>query len=688
MGEGTGHNFEEYLQAHSADIETAVHELWGSRTAQSWQNDPRFYIRLGETADRLGQAMFAQDILKEGLRFFPDNLRLNQLNALALIKCGFLNDARAILTGLADQGHKDEETLGILGRVYKDMWSISGGPEGDHSLLERSRACYLQAFRHSGGYYSGINAASLSCMFGDKNRAEKLSRRVLRICLDQLKKGGHDYWLAATVGEGLVLLGRHQRAEHFFTLGKKLAGRNYSCLASTRKQLSLLRHYIDIPDQVLRPLRIPPVVAFTGHMLDRPGRKKARFPGHLVEKVKAEIAEMLAELGAGIGYASAACGSDVLFLECMQERKGETNVILPFDLDDFMAESVEHAGPEWRERAGRVLQNATVTGYATEGRYLNDDLLFDYTNRIIMGKTLLRSEVLDTEPVLLAVWDGKKDNQPGGTGSFLRLWDRAKARKEIIDLRHILKHTPRPVTEAPVHTEQVLADGGGTSAAGAFTGRKPDETQPDRTKQDETKPDRTKSDETKPAPANEPVTQNRQVRALLFADLAGFSKIQEEQIPFFMDRYLGAVAGHLKKTRYRPLFRNIWGDAFYFVFGDTVAAARYALELRDLVEGLDWCGIGLPPELKIRIGLHAGPVFSGREPILGKLNFFGTHVNRAARIEPITSPGNVYASEQFAALLQARSTGDLVSRYVGIIILPKGFGRYPIYHIKRKMDME
>ena len=90
----------------------------------------------------------------------------------------------------------------------------------------------------------------------------------------------------------------------------------------------------------------------------------------------------------------------------------------------------------------------------------------------------------------------------------------------------------------------------------------------------------------------------------------------------------------------------------------------------------------------MRIGLHAGPVFYGREPVLDRVNFFGSHVNQAARIEPITSPGNVYASEQFAALLMAEGADHLECRYVGIIVLPKQFGSHPIYHVKRRTEIE
>jgi class 3 adenylate cyclase len=112
------------------------------------------------------------------------------------------------------------------------------------------------------------------------------------------------------------------------------------------------------------------------------------------------------------------------------------------------------------------------------------------------------------------------------------------------------------------------------------------------------------------------------------------------------------------------------------------------MELRDLVRETDWPALGLPPDLSIRIGLHAGPVYQAREPLLGRTNFYGSHVNQAARIEPITSPGNVYASEQFAAMLVSDPANRLEAKPVGVIVLPKEFGSYPIYHIRRRNEID
>lgn len=640
--------FDAFLEERSEDIEQAIHELWMSRDDSTWSKETYFYVRLGETADKLGQVMFAHDVFREGLRYFPDHLRLTQLFALASIKCGFIGRAKELLTGLVEKGHKDEETLGILGRVYKDMWLLSGGNLENNAYLQQSRDLYLEAFRRNRGYYSGINAASMSLMLGDDELTEKLAKVVLKICIDLMKDPkARDYWGLATLGEGFLLLKNFKEAKRYYGLARRKGGKNFSYLASTKKQLRLLSRFMDVPEEVLGMLDIPPIIAFTGHMVDSPGRKVPRFPPALEERVKDVIRSALDYFDPGIGYSSAACGSDILFLELMQERKAETNVVLPFELEEFIKVSVNFAGDQWQTRADQVLARCTQRVQATEGKYLGDDLLFDYANHVIMGKALLRSSMLETDPVLVAVWDPKSSAATGGTSDFVQTWESKNLPMHIIDITKIDR------TGITIETDR---------------------------------PAPLKPDESISVPSFNNVS--RVLKVMLFADLVGFGSLKEEQFPFYISSFLTKFAENLKESKFKPHFMNTWGDAIYFVFNDPVAAAEYALELKDFIADTQWEDYNLPADLNIRIGLHVGPVFSAKEPLLNRMNYFGRHVNWAARIEPITNPGNVYASEQLAAMLMARSDHELEVRYVGIIVLPKKFGKYPIYLVKRRNEIQ
>jgi hypothetical protein len=61
-----------------------------------------------------------------------------------------------------------------------------------------------------------------------------------------------------------------------------------------------------------------------------------------------------------VGYSSAACGSDILFLEAMLDRRGEVVVVLPYEREQFIRDSVTVIpDSKWRTRFERVLEHAT-----------------------------------------------------------------------------------------------------------------------------------------------------------------------------------------------------------------------------------------------------------------------------------------------------------------------------------------
>ena len=123
------------------------------------------------------------------------------------------------------------------------------------------------------------------------------------------------------------------------------------------------------------------------------------------------------------------------------------------------------------------------------------------------------------------------------------------------------------------------------------------------------------------------------------------------------------------------------GDGLYFVFANTADAAHYALALSALVRGRDWAAAGLPAQFNLRIALHSGPVHRSQDPLTGRPLYTGPHASRAARIEPITPPGQVYASQAFAAVAAAQGVRDIDLRYVGSVALAKGYGMLPLYHV-------
>ena len=633
------------------DLE-ALLTLWQSHTPDSWEGLPELYRALGNRILKLGEPLFAYDVLREGLNMWPTDIRLRQLKALALARSGATQKANDVLVQLHHEGNRDEETLGVLARTYKDLWAQATDESEQQKQLQLAYQFYDEAHERSGGYYSGINAATIALLLNRRERALSLAGEVRAACLQELKnlpeESDDRYWPLATLGEAALILGEWNEAEEWYQQAAEIGHAKFGELTSTRRNARLIIDYLQGDRQRIdRFFRLPKVAVFSGHMIDRPDRLNPRFPAQLEAAVRAEIHQRLVKHGAGLGYASAACGSDILFLETMLELEGKTYIVLPYEKEQFKKDSVEIAqAPQWAGRFEMVLERASNVLLASERPLADSTLAFEYTNLLLDGLAYIRAERFETDLVPIAVWDGKAGDGPGGTASVVKRWRQLGYDIELINLEEIL-HAELP--ELRSHPQQPPAP---------------------------------------PPPAHQKATPppefGTRMMSLLFADAVQFSKLTEDQIPHFVRHFLGAISRMPAMTRYAPEMKNTWGDGLYFVFNSVFDAGMFALELAELMAMSDWTAQGLPKDLNLRIALHAGPVYSCLDPITGLPNFTGTHVSRAARIEPVTPPGQVYASQEFAALAAAERIKQFKCEYVGQTPLAKGYGTFPTYHVRRK----
>ena len=178
----------------------------------------------------------------------------------------------------------------------------------------------------------------------------------------------------------------------------------------------------------------------------------------------------------------------------------------------------------------------------------------------------------------------------------------------------------------------------------------------------------------------------RAVRALLFADLKGYSRFSERDCILFRKIMQECVARDVIAPHDAAIIaKGTWGDALHFVLDSLAEAGRIALDLQDWMARTDWEGAGLSitaPHL--RVSLHAGLVTRIPNAISGGFDYVGRNTSRAARIEPITFEGQVFASGAYAALLAIENPPDLALDYVGVRALPKGAGSIPVFLLSRK----
>jgi class 3 adenylate cyclase/tetratricopeptide (TPR) repeat protein len=624
----------EVKNAPSATV--ALHELWRRQT--EWMDDVEAVHAFVKRALSAGEFLTAYDAAAASIASRPDDDWLRQRMALALAQMGSSTRAQDILNALLAKEPADRETLSILGRTYKDQWCAN--PDNEN-YLRQAFDHYNRAFEvPPADSYPGINAATIAFLLKETDKANRIAKTVLEICQQQ----PDDYWKHATVAEALVVLGDAEAAKSAYRAAVAAEKDNLRAFSSTRKQARVLsRQLYGRPDAFDECFPIPKLVVFSGHMIDAPDRRSPRFPPAKECEVKELLEKQLEAMNAGIGFASAASGSDILFLEAILARGGTIHLVLPWPADEFVKTSVAIAGNStWVERFHKVLARAASIRILGELYMPGSATGFEYCNLAMNGLARLFARSLDLEITPLAVWDGFA-GAPGGTGSFVRYWRNHRV----------------PVKIVPIATKP----------PSMLTGNEAFDTDADGT-----------DDEFE---AWVRASGRQEIKAIMFADVVGYSKLPETIIPKYVAQFNQRVSRLMAESSAAPINVNTWGDGLFFVFNSVDDAGRFALDLRDLVLKTDWVDLGLPRNLSIRIGVHAGPVYVNFDPVVRQISFTGAHVSRAARIEPITHEGEVFASEEFAALAAADQSKGFSCDLVGTTALAKSYGLFRVYSLER-----
>ena len=589
---------------------------------------------LGELRTLVGRGEYltAYDRATGALETFSDDLEVNYLAILALVRSG----AHATALTQLDQRFTDaslgradvpakllEDIAALRARIAKDR-ALATPVDHRAPAAAIAAGAYEAVFDRFGRSYSCINAATLWLLAGDAERSRHLADAALTLTrASTAESTGDGYWLAATEAEAHLLLGDPIATRAALEWAEREAPGDYASRASTRSQLRLICEHAGIDAAVLDPLHTPRVIHFCGHRVSAIG-KAGRFPATAEAAVRAEVHLCLDERDVGFGYGSLASGADIIVAEALIARGAELHVTLPFEREEFVAVSVADAGPKWVARFEHCLAAAGSVTAATEGASLDEPGLFSHCANLAMGDAVLRAKNLDTAVEQLAIWDGLDPVNEAGTAVDVGTWRHTGRTGTVIDSRSDLPAAPTA--------------------------------------------DSARSDD-----------DARQVRAMLFADVSGYSSLADAQIPAFVDQVLGPLGTTLEEFANDLRYVNTWGDAIFAVLDSVTVAAECALALQATMRGLDLAAAGLPETVALRIGGHAGPVFSRTDPIRGDANFYGDAVTRAARIEPRTPVGEVYVTHPFAALIALEAPADLACQYAGRLPAAKAYGTFPMY---------
>jgi len=300
-----------------------------------------------------------------------------------------LERARQHYRTVLEEYQNDSETWALFGRVDKDAWidswrrkdasleQMREDAEYEDALLRAAIESYLTGYRQNlGHYYSGINALTMMHLYQDLTGDTRYEADIntmsgaVRFAAECEGNEYMIYWAKAALGDIEVLSGTPDTVKTAYKEAIAKNEKDWFALDSCRDQLQLLQSLgfrtetveagIGTFDRALRRLKRPEddweprkVYLFSGHMVDQPDRQPPRFPEDKVEDAGRKIAEVLEQLEAGpedLALTQGACGGDLLFTEACQNRGVNVLWHQPFDEPEFVQNSVDHGGEEWRRR--------------------------------------------------------------------------------------------------------------------------------------------------------------------------------------------------------------------------------------------------------------------------------------------------------------------------------------------------
>lgn len=179
---------------------------------------------------------------------------------------------------------------------------------------------------------------------------------------------------------------------------------------------------------------------------------------------------------------------------------------------------------------------------------------------------------------------------------------------------------------------------------------------------------------------------------ILFADIEGYSSLDlKQKLVFREEAEVDALKAVDDEVGSHISHHNSWGYAHLILFSNADAGVKAALTLRDhFLLRTKWSELGLPPSLSICCSLlvedvvikdFKNPIYSEkRQDVIGK------NIDLTAKIEPVTPPGRIWATEQVISSLQDSSTYEINLDPIGKRELSTKWGIQNLYDVRRFGD--
>lgn len=650
-----------------ADPARKISESTISGSQLDWLRDGVTLSRFAESALAEMELLLVCDFAREALRLEVgadadlrrELVKVRMTYARALMKLGATREAQAELGPVAKGA--DPKLAASIYTLRGDIAREESHHTAAQAMRQQRLMDALEDYRIAlaldpSSLETNIVAAAVALILGDRAAAADGAAKTRSLVREMERSDGPSFFTRVAAAAALVIDGRPEEAASVYQQLKDAPLATTTRLAEARYYATFLAEAAGHPRDHFRAAfpRLE-LLVFAGHTIER-------FPTK-IDAVRDAIRDGLAKLDARVGLASASAGGDLLFLDELLKRDGAAHIVLPWEKDQFRSDWVDRfdaSTPVWGPLFDRALDRAATVREFGQRHQPSDDVGWRYMFEVAAGLAFstARTAHLDVQPIVLSC--GAPDSRVG-TEWFARYW------QQHLGLKPVVIEIPGGSDVegfAPIVTQRI----------------------------------------------ERPIME-QQVKSMLFADIVGYSRLTEHVIPDFIEKFMGRAAELAASSKHAPVSLNTWGDAVYAVFDTAGAAGAFALELVQMIHeheaewlaaGLYWESGGTKHALNIRVGLHTGPVFLHYDPIVRRLGYTGAHVNRAARIEPVARPGEVFASEEFSALAElsaeiARRQPDeapdtasagFVCEFAGSMQLAKNFpGRFRIYRVLPKREL-
>ena len=395
-----------------------------------------------------------------------------------------------------DSAAKDRaEAFSLLGRNLKTQWREGWKalpadrrrvPALRSPLLMQSYEAYLKGFRQDlNHFYSGLNALAMITIvlsladdlpgvwadrFATEEEAQQATRQMAaqrrllaatvefsihasKQYLDQT--GRSDPWVDISLADFRFLTSdRPGLVAHAYEAA--VAEQPDFISDSVRTQLAVYQELGLLAENVARVLEVlapPPApgtiaapagvrsILFTGHQVDAPQRQEPRFPADKEPLARAAIRDAvereIAKHGRAVGIAGAASGGDILFHEVCAELDVPTRLYLALPPEAYVRESVTPGGPDWVRRFYALLsrfpsppilaRTKELPGWL---RHRGDYTIWQRNNLWMLNEALTGGAQNVT---LIALWNGRKGDGPGGTGDMIAIARARGAEARVLD---------------------------------------------------------------------------------------------------------------------------------------------------------------------------------------------------------------------------------------------------------------